>query len=145
MVPQDMMEDMLSRLDRVIEDETKNPRRRENMKIGREFIVKHGWPTKDYCIWVLRGVVLILTEAQLYALPESPERADAFLVVSSLEPGLFSYNCISSSGPFLKLTTGQDPAGMAHRSFLLRVWEQKMDGGRERRGRSLGRIQSCTK
>lgn len=138
MVPQDMMENMLSHLDRVIEDETKNPRRRDNMKIGREFIVKHGWPTKDYCIWVLRGVVLILTEPQLYALPESPERADAFLVVSSPEPGLLLYNCIFSSGQLLRLATGQDPAGMGHRSLLLRVWEQKMDGGPGQRGRSLG-------
>lgn len=82
-VPQDMMEDMLSCLDRMIQNETKNPRRRENMQIGKDFVREHGLPEGDYCIWVLKGVVLVLTEEQMWALPKSPARADAFVLVSN--------------------------------------------------------------
>lgn len=82
-VPQDMMEDMLSCLDRMIQKETKNPRRRENMQIGKDFVKEHGWPQGDYCIWVLKGIVLVLTEEQMWALPNSPARADAFVLVSN--------------------------------------------------------------
>lgn len=82
-VPQDMMEDVLSCLDRMIQNETKNPGRRENMQIGKDFVREHGWPEEDYCIWVLKGVVLVLTEEQMWALPKSPARADAFVLVSN--------------------------------------------------------------
>lgn len=84
-LPQNMMEDVLGWLDRMIQNETTNPRRRENMQIGKYFVREHGFPEEDYCICVLKGVVLVLTEEQIWALPGSPAWADAFVMVSSHE------------------------------------------------------------
>lgn len=77
-VPQDTGEGILSLLDTMIHDETSNLRRRDNIQLVRNFVEKHGWPQEDYVIWALKGVVLVLTEGQWRALPQSPARADAF-------------------------------------------------------------------
>lgn len=102
-VPQDMVEDVLSCLDQMIQNETKSPRRRENIGFGRDFVREHGWPEKGCCIWVLKEVVFVLTEEQLEALPKSRARVDAFVLVSSqklISPyfGLFLCVCVCSRG-----------------------------------------------
>lgn len=79
--PSDTGEGILSLLDILIHDETTNPRRRDNIQLVREFVEKHGWPEQGYVIWALKGVVLVLTERQWGALPQSPVRADAFELV----------------------------------------------------------------
>lgn len=81
-VPQDTGEAILSLLDIMIHDETSSLRRRDNMQLVRDFIEKHGWPEEGYVIWALKGVVLVLTEGQWRALPQSPDRSDAFELVS---------------------------------------------------------------
>jgi len=82
-VPQDTGEGILNLLDIMIHDETSNLRRRDNMQLVRDFIEKHGWPEEGCVIWALKGVVLVLTEGQWMALPQSPDRGDAFELVSS--------------------------------------------------------------
>lgn len=42
-LPQDMMDDMLSFLDQLIQKET-NPKRRENIQRCKEFVKEHCWP-----------------------------------------------------------------------------------------------------
>lgn len=86
--PQDTGECILTLLDKMIQGETLLTRQmpktgRENIRLVRNFIEKHGWPEKGYVIWALKGVVLVLTEGQWAALPESPARADVFALVSS--------------------------------------------------------------
>lgn len=88
----EMMEGMMSAFDHLIEIETSNPGRRENKQLAKEFIREHGWPTGDYCIWALRGVVLVLTEEQVLALPNksNPAMREVFTLVSRHKPALFS-------------------------------------------------------
>lgn len=103
----DMMEGMMSAMDHIIEIQS-NPGRRENAQLCKEFIREHGWATGDYCIWALKGVVLVLTEEQVLALPQSnPAMRDVFTLVSRHKPVLFF--CVLSSRPCLMVTTGRAP------------------------------------
>lgn len=77
---------MLTYLDRLISKETSNPRRRKNIQICKDFVREYGWPEDDYYIWVMQGVVKVITQEERFSLPRSPAKADAFLLVSSNEP-----------------------------------------------------------
>lgn len=88
-VPEDTGEGILTLLDIMIQDETTPLTRqvpktgRDNIRLVRNFVEKHGWPEEGYVIWALKGVVLVLTEGQWAALPGSPAKTDAFALVSS--------------------------------------------------------------
>ncbi|KAL1851632.1 hypothetical protein Daus18300_012505 [Diaporthe australafricana] len=78
--PQDMMEDMLSFLDQLIQKETSNLRRGDNIQRCKEFVNEHGYLEEDYTIRVLQGVVKVLAQEERFALPLSPDRVDPFLL-----------------------------------------------------------------
>lgn len=114
----EIMENMLSCLDEMTQNETSNPRRRENMQLCRDFVRDHGWPKDGYCIWALKGVVLVLTEEQVLKLPKSnPARVDAYTMVSRHKLVLFFY--ILFSRPFLMITTERPPHGSECRYVVL--------------------------
>lgn len=83
--PQEMMEVMMIFLDRLVQEELSNPRRRKNIQICKDFVREYGWPEDDYCVRVWQGEVKVITETQRSALPPSLDRVDAFLLVSSNE------------------------------------------------------------
>lgn len=83
---QEMMEAMLIYLDQLIQKETSNPRRRENIQICRDYVRQYDWPEDDYYIWVVQGVVKVITQEERFELPPSPAKADNFLLVRSSGP-----------------------------------------------------------
>jgi hypothetical protein len=83
-VPQDMFETILNGLGEMVQKETSNPRRRESIRLCRDFVSEYGFPKEDHCIWVKDGVVKVLTEEECMRLPGSPNNVDHFLLVSSV-------------------------------------------------------------
>lgn len=89
-----MMDDMLRFLNQLIQKDT-NPRRRENIQRCKESVKEHGGPEEDYYIRVMQVVVKVLTEEEGLAIPPSPAKVNAFLLVSGDEAVSASFAQVS--------------------------------------------------
>lgn len=88
----DLLNDLLGFLDKRIQDETSNPRRRESIQLCRTFVQEHGYPLEDYCIyaWATHGVVKVLSDDEAETLPKTVEHAsERYILVSTTVPNSF--------------------------------------------------------
>lgn len=89
----ELLNDLLGFLDKRIQDETSNARRRESIQLCRNFVQEHGYPLEDYCIyaWATQGVVKVLTDDEAETLPKTVEHAsERYILVSATIPSSFS-------------------------------------------------------
>ncbi|KAH8774766.1 hypothetical protein F5883DRAFT_18333 [Diaporthe sp. PMI_573] len=91
---QELLNDLLGFLDKRIQDETSNPRRRESIQLCRNFVNDHGYPVEDYCIyaWATHGIVKVLTDDETKTLPHTVEHASESYALGAPEIDLRSFS-----------------------------------------------------
>ncbi|POS72423.1 hypothetical protein DHEL01_v209179 [Diaporthe helianthi] len=90
---QDLLNDLLGFLDKKIQDETLDPKRRESIRLTRNFVKEHGYPVEEYCIyaWATHGIVKVLTDEQTKSLPKKAEHTSESYLLGAPEIDLRSF------------------------------------------------------